>query len=134
RVINPLVRLVLHTPISRPIAPLALLEFDGRRTGKRRQVVVGWHFLDDQPVVVTPATWRANFAGGHLAAVRWKGTHAELVGILDTDTASVAGAINRLLDDGTTPRSLALRIPAGHVLSASDVAATHRGIVRFQPR
>ncbi|HEY4608472.1 MAG TPA: hypothetical protein VIH06_04690, partial [Ilumatobacteraceae bacterium] len=119
---------------SRLVAPLALLEFDGRRTGKRRHVVVGWHFLDDQPLVVTPATWRANFTGGHLAGVRWKGTHAELVGTLDTDTASVAGAINRLLDDGTTPRSLALRIPAGHVLSASDVAATHRGIVRFQPR
>ncbi|HZX56551.1 MAG TPA: hypothetical protein VFE86_17815 [Ilumatobacteraceae bacterium] len=134
RVVNPLVRLVLRTPIARLVEPLALLEFDGRRTGRRRRIVVGWHFIDDQPLVVTPAKWRANFVGGGVATVRWKGNVAEFVGTLDTDPAVVAAAINALLNAGATPRSLALRIPAGHVMSAADVTATRRGIVRFESR
>src|SRR4051812_27435745 len=120
--------------IARLVEPLALLEFDGRRTGRRRRIVVGWHFIDDQPLVVTPAKWRANFVGGGVATVRWKGNVAEFVGTLDTDPAVVAAAINALLNAGATPRSLALRIPAGHVMSAADVTATRRGIVRFESR
>jgi hypothetical protein len=134
RVINPLARLILRTPISRLIRPLALLEFQGRRTGKRRQVVVGWHFIDGQPVVVTPAKWRANFTRGHMASVRWKGTRVDYAGTLERDPHVVAGAINSLLNAGTAPRSLALRISPGHTVSAADVTATGRGIVRFEPR
>jgi hypothetical protein len=134
RVINPVARLILRTPISRLIKPLALLDFEGRRTGQRRQVVVGWHFVDGQPVVVTPAKWRANFTGGHVASVRWKGTRADYVGTLQADPDVVAEVINALLNAGTSPRSLALRIAAGHTVSAADVTATGRGIVRFQPR
>jgi hypothetical protein len=134
RVINPVLRLLLRTPIARFIEPLALLEFDGRRTGRGHQVVVGWHFIDEQPLVITPANWRANFVDGRVATVRWKGNHAEFVGTLDTDPDIVAAAINTLLSHGAKPRSLALRLPAGHVLSAKDITATRRGIVRFQPR
>jgi len=134
RVINPIVRLLLRTPLSRLIEPLALLEFEGRRSGQPCQVVVGWHFIDDQPLVVTPAMWRANFRDGGAARVRWQGTYGEFVGTLDTDPDTVAEAINTLLSHGATPRSLALRMPAGHVVSAADAVATHRGIVRFRPR
>jgi len=134
RIINPLLRFLLRTPISRLIKPLALLEFNGRRSGKRRRLVVGWHFIDGEPLVVTPAPWRLNFTDGHNARVRWRGNDAVVVGTLDTDPAVVAAAINTVLGGGTSPRSLALRVPAGHALSASDVTATRRAIVRFQPR
>src|SRR4051794_6065270 len=101
RVINPIARLILRTPISRLVTSLALLEFEGRRTGKRRQVAVGWHLIGGQPVVVTPAKWRANFAGEHVASVRWKGVRADYVGTLEADPDVVAGAINSLLKAGT---------------------------------
>jgi len=69
-----------------------------------------------------------------VATVRWKGVRADYVGTLEADPDAVAAAINSLLNAGTAPRSLALRIPRGHTLSAADVTATARGIVRFQPR
>src|SRR5215203_2982683 len=128
-IVNPLLRILLRTPISRWIGPLALLRFKGRRTRQRRQVVVGWHLIDDQPLVVTPANWRANFKDGHVASVRWKGTDVEVLGTLDTDPDAVAAVINALLKNGATPRSLALRLPTGHVVSAADVTTTHRAIV-----
>src|SRR4051794_9266531 len=79
-VINPILRVLLRTPLSRAIKPLALLQFEGRRTGQRRTVVVAWHSSDGASLVVTPAKWRANFVNGHSAKARWRGHQMEVIG------------------------------------------------------
>ena len=132
RVVNPLNRFLLSMPISRMIRSFALLEFAGRRTGQRRRVVVGWHVLDGTPVVLTPASWRINFTDGRLAG-RWRGRNSDFVGTLETDPAIVAGVVNSLLRGGASPRSLALRMPAGHTLTADDIVHTRRALIRFEP-
>ena len=132
RIVNPLVRLLLRTPASRCIRPLALVEFRGRHTGLRRRVVVGWHIVEGTPVVVTPAGWRVNFTGGHEARVRWRGHRGVFMGTLDADPDSVAHVVNTLVRGGTSARSLALRIPAAHVVTAADVTATRRAAIRFR--
>jgi len=131
-VINPMLRVLLRTPVSRAIKPLALLQFDGRRTGRRRSVVVAWHANGGRALVVTPAKWRVNFTDGHGAEVRWRGQRIDAIGTLITDPEAVAEALNTLLNNGVRPSALALRVPDGHVLSSSDVVGTGRAIINFQ--
>jgi hypothetical protein len=132
RIANPLVRLLLRTPVGRLIHPLAVIEFRGRRSGRLRRIVVGWHIVGGSPVVLTPARWRANFDGGRPATVRWRGNDADYVGTLETDPAIVAATVNTMLRSGTSARALALRIPAGHTFDAADVADTRRALIRFE--
>jgi hypothetical protein len=45
----------------------------------------------------------------------------------------VADVINALLRDGTSTRSLALRMPVGHTIDAEDIADIDRAVIRFEP-
>lgn len=132
RVTNPILKVLLRTPLSRVIRPLALVEFRGRRSGRRIRVVVGWHTLGGAPVVVTPASWRGNFTGGAPTTVRWRGRRQQYVGTLEDDPAEVATTINAVLHNGTSARALALHVPTGHVITDDDVVRTRRAIVRFR--
>ncbi len=134
RMTNLIVRPLLRTPAAKLFPPLALLEFRGRRSGQRRRVVVGWHVIDDVGLVLTPARWRANFVGGHPTTVYRRGKPMTMIGTLVNDPSEVAGSINRLLDGHASSRSLALRIPDGHVIDADDIVSTDRAMIRFGPR
>jgi len=132
RVLNLIVRPLLRSPVARLIKPLALLEFDGRRSGRRRRVVVAWHLIDDVGFVITPARWRTNFVGGRPTTVHHRGRSMNLVGTLDTDPAAVAAVVNRLLGHHASARSFALHISDGHVLDADDIVAMDRALIRFE--
>jgi hypothetical protein len=132
QVMNMIIRPLLHTPAATLIKPLALLEFHGRRSGQQRRVVVAWHVTGDAAFVITPARWRTNFVGGHPATVHHRGRSTTLLGTLHTDRYTVAEAINRLLHKGTSPRSLALQLPDGHVLDGDDIVATDRALICFR--
>ena len=131
--LNPMLKLLLRTPLGRSIRPLALLDFTGRRSGRHFSVVVGWHSIDGLPVVITPASWRANFSGGRRATIRSRAERTELIGTLDTDPDAVAHCIAALVDAGTAPRALGLSIPEGHTITADDVRSCGRAVVRFSP-
>lgn len=133
RIVNPLMGVILRTPMSRLMRPLALLTFEGRHTALRRRIVVGWHLLDGSPMVVTPAAWRVNFTGGRIATVRWRGTVSSWVGTLEADSATVATTVDQLLRNGTSDRALALRVPPGHTITSADIIETRRAIIRFAP-
>ncbi len=132
RLTNLILRSLLRTPIGRAVKPIALLEFTGRRSGIRRRVVVGWHCEGTKGVVVTPAPWRTNFESGHLSTVYWCGRRSTVNGTLDTDPDRAAATVNALLQGGTSARSLALRIPAGHTLNHTDITRTNRAIIHFE--
>jgi len=132
-VLNPVMRLALRSPLGRLIGGLAELEFEGRRSGRRHRVVVGWHEIDGRPVVVSPAGWRINFAGGRAVRVWHRGRATSWDGSLDTDPASVATAINALVGTGTSPGAMGVRIAAGHEVSAADVVAVDRAVIRLAP-
>ncbi|MGZ7023775.1 MAG: hypothetical protein ACXVJ3_21255, partial [Ilumatobacteraceae bacterium] len=53
-------------------------------------------------------------------------------GTLDADPVRVAAVVTALLDSGTSARSLALRIPAGHILDRTDINRTNRAVVSFE--
>ena len=132
RILNPLMRALLGSRLGRRMHNLALIEFSGRHSGRRYRVPVGWHHAGGQAIVVTPASWRASFSGGRIASVHYDGHVQSMTGTLVTEAADVARAVQTLLDDGTSPRQLGLRIPSGHRMTPSDVSTVNRAIIRFE--
>ena len=59
KVVNPLIRLLLRSPLHRPFSRhLIVLAFRGRKSGKRYEVVVGRHEVDEALFVPTGTTGR----------------------------------------------------------------------------
>ena len=133
KVFNPILRFLLRSRLAPLVRGFALISFRGRRTGRPYEVVVTWHELDGQIYVVTPARWRANFAGGAPLRMRHSGVEVPGQGVLETDPERVADVVGRLLDRGEPPRAFALKFAAGHRLTAADVTAVNRAIVTFRP-
>ena len=131
RIMNPILRFVLRTPLGRAIRPLALLEFTGRRSGRTYRVPVGWHSIDTGPAVFTPAPWRANFAGGIHVTVHHCGRRRSLTGSVETDPANVAAAMQSLADQRGSLRSIGVTIPPGHRVGEADVRAVDRAVITF---
>ena len=133
RLMNPVLRVVLRTPLGRLVRPFALLEFDGRRSGRRFRVPVGYHESANGRVVFTPAPWRVNFRGGTPVTVHFRGRREELTGRLDDDPERVAAALQMLADRGALGL-VGVDVPAGHRIGAADVQALDRALIRFAPR
>ncbi len=134
RLLNPVMRLALRSPLGWGLGALAELEFDGRRSGRRRRIVVGWHEHDGAALVFSPASWRSNFAGGREVTVWHRGRARPWFGTLVADRAAVAALINEVLATGASAGSMGLRIAPGHELGPADVAAVDRAAIRFDPR
>jgi hypothetical protein len=64
RVSNLFMRPLLRSSAGKRIHELALLCFDGRRTGRRYEVPVEYHELDGQPLILTASAWKSNLRGG----------------------------------------------------------------------
>jgi hypothetical protein len=133
RVLSPVLRAVLATPLGRLLPGIAVLRFSGRRSGRPYRVVVGWYDRAARPTVVTPASWRANFAppDGLVARVRQGGRTRAMRGTLRVDPAAVADRLNAILDGGTPPSRLGLRMAQGHRVTPDDVVAIQRAVITF---
>ncbi len=133
RAMNPIMRIVLRTPLGWLVRPFALLEFHGRRSGRLLRVPVGWHEIDTGQVVFTPAPWRANFHGGAAVTVHHHGRRLKLVGTLDDDADTVAAALQSLADRRGSLRPVGIDIPDNHRVTATDVVTVDRALIRFEP-
>jgi hypothetical protein len=132
RLVNPVLRTLVASPAGRLVpGSVGVLRFTGRRSGRTLRIVAGIHDVDGLPIVITSRPWRLNFRGGREVAVaragRWQRGTATLV----EDAVHVAAALNHILRSGTSPRTLGLRMPRGHVLDADDVRATGRTLIRL---
>ena len=124
-------RAALRTPIGRLVRPFALLEFEGRRSGRRFRVPVGWHEVEGGEAVFSPAAWRANFRDGCAATVWFRGVRRELTGELDVDPERVAAALRSLAERRGSLRPIGVDLVRGHTITASDVHAIDRAVIRF---
>ena len=96
KTVNVVLRQVLRTPLGRPLRDFMLVEFTGRKTGRKFSVPVSAHHLDGGLYVVLEAKWKYNFRGGADATVHHLGKTTAMRGELITDPATVVGIVDRL--------------------------------------
>lgn len=66
RVVGPVVKTLLRSPMHGPLSKsLLMIGFNGRRSGKRYEIVVGYREHNDVIEIVSPRTWWKNLQGGN---------------------------------------------------------------------
>ncbi|WP_059015793.1 hypothetical protein [Mycobacterium sp. M26] len=95
RVMNPVLKFVLRTPVGAAVKQFMVLRFTGRKSGRQYTVPVSAHLLDGQLYALANATWKLNFRGGGPAQVSYGGKTTAMRGELIEDPATVAELFHR---------------------------------------
>lgn len=96
RVVNPVMRLLLRTPVPNPLRKqLMVVSFAGRKTGRRYSIPLSAHWVDNDLYALTGAAWKRNFRGGAAAEVLHDGKTTSMRGELIEDRAAVADLYHR---------------------------------------
>jgi F420H(2)-dependent quinone reductase len=98
RVLNPIVRLLLRSPLHRLMSKqYMLLAVAGRKSGRTYTIPVGRHYLDDELLVGARGMWKSNLRGGADVRVTIEGRERAGRAELDEDPDHVAEVYKRLL-------------------------------------
>ena len=96
RAVNPILRLLLRTPIMGGARnQLMVVSFTGRKSGRRYSIPVTAHHIDNDLYALTAASWKRNFRGGATAEVLLNGKTAAMRGELIEDPSVVADLFRR---------------------------------------
>lgn len=96
RVVNPIVRLLVRTPIMGAArGQLMVVSFHGRKTGRPYTIPVSAHHIDNELYALTAAPWKGNFRGGAPAEVLHGGKTAAMRAELIQDPSVVADLYRR---------------------------------------
>jgi len=99
KIINPIFRALLRSPLARAAPPgIAVLSFRGRKSGRPYDIVVGYHEIDGERLVFSPARWPLNFRGGASYELRRGGMHATGTGVLVSDPEEIAPKLQAAVD------------------------------------
>jgi hypothetical protein len=124
KAVNLVVRPLLSTRVGRRIGGLMLLEFTGRRTGRKITVPVTCHTIDGVPMAFTDRPWRLNFEGGAAVKVTHRGRVRYGQGTLVQVTPHEMGAlVRKALDNGESKAMVGVGAARGYEPSAADLAA-----------
>lgn len=96
RIVNPVLKVALKTPLGAFMGDFMLVAFTGRKTGKRYATPVSAHVLDGVLHVVLETQWKYNFRDGADAQVSHRGKTSTMHGELITEPATVAGIVDRI--------------------------------------
>lgn len=99
RVLNPVMRMVLRSPLHRTVSSkLMLLSVSGHKTGRTYTTPVGRHESEGVLLVSASGGWRHNLRGGAPVRVTIDGRLREGYAELDEDPQSVAATYKALLE------------------------------------
>ncbi|MCG5432428.1 hypothetical protein LV457_08990 [Mycobacterium sp. MYCO198283] len=96
RVVNPVLKRVLRTPLGGVLTEFMVVSFTGRKTGRRYSVPVSAHHLDGELYVLLVARWKYNFKNGAPADVLYRGKSTPMRGELIRDWTVVGDVGHRL--------------------------------------
>lgn len=131
RAVNPVMRLLLRSPLAARLpAAMAVLEFTGRRSGRRFVVPVGVHEVRGHRVVFTEARWRHNFAGGRDVTMQRGRLRRCGRGLLVEDPCAVADALAVAIEQ-VGARNLAMRTQPGRQVTYDDLVRLGRGMIQL---
>jgi hypothetical protein len=129
RAVNPEVRLLLRSPLHRPLdAAFLLLHVTGKKTGQTYDIPVNYTAVDGKLIVVTVARWRLNLRGGTDVEVTWQGRRRPMHALLEEEPAAVAVAYDTIVQHIGWPkasRQLGISTPDGQpptVVALKDAA------------
>lgn len=95
RVMNPVLKFALGTPLGGALKQFMVLRFTGRKSGRQFAVPVTAHLVDGDLYALASATWKVNFRGGGPARVSYGGKTTTMRGELIEDPAVVAELFHR---------------------------------------
>ncbi|BBZ49542.1 hypothetical protein H7H82_01800 [Mycobacterium heidelbergense] len=96
RVVNPVLGLLLRTPLAGPARKqLMVLSFTGRKTARPYSIPVSAHVIDNDLYALTGAPWKQNFRDGAPAQVVYDGKTTAMHGELIRDHAVVSDLYHR---------------------------------------
>lgn len=141
RAMNPAVKFLLGTPLGGGARrQMMVLNFTGRKSGRRFSVPVSAHRLDDKLYALASAGWTANFRDGANADVLWDGKTTTMRGELIRDPATVADLSHRAAESygaKKAQRMMGLKFRDNRVPTLEEFveAAQREGMraVRFTP-
>ena len=94
RVMNPLLAALLRSPLHGLISKrLMLLSFQGRKTGQRYSIPVGYLQQGSRLFVFSHSSWSKNFAGGAAVALRLRGQQVNGTARLIQDAGQIAEVV-----------------------------------------
>jgi hypothetical protein len=139
RVVNPLLRLLLHTPVMGTARRgFMVVSVTGRRTGRRYTIPLAAHRIDGDLYALTSAPWQHNFRDGATVRVFFDGKATTMRGTLVNGVAEIAEVYWRCAQSygaSNAQRKLAMtfrdkRIPALEDFAAA-VEQNHLAAVRL---
>jgi deazaflavin-dependent oxidoreductase (nitroreductase family) len=99
RLANPVVRMLLRSPLHGMLDPsVLLLHVTGRKTGHEYAIPVNYVDVDGQLIVVTVARWRVNLRDNRNVEVTWRGRRRRMHARLDEEPACVAVMYRQIID------------------------------------
>lgn len=137
RVVNPLLRALLRSPVHRLLsAHLMLISVRGRKTGRVHTVPVGRHESGGMFLVSSTGNWRHNLRGGAPVKLTVDGRERTAYAELDEDADEVAAVFNTLLNryGRIGPVMLGLRINVQRPPTTDEIkpAVARRAIARVR--
>src|SRR5260370_9491874 len=115
RVSNRVMRVLLRSPAGGPMRrQFMVLRFFGRKTGRRYDIPVVAHRLDDELYALTDAAWRNNFRGGADVEVTLDGHVTRMRGQLLEDPQAPAPLYARSTDHSRAKRARRTLGPPTH--------------------
>lgn len=98
KVINPIMGLLLRSPLHGPLGKrLLLLEYTGRKSGKRFRIPVGYVREGNTLLLATQSRWKANFRGGVPVRVWLDGKRRPAFAELIAGETEVADTLGRMV-------------------------------------
>ncbi|BDX32267.1 hypothetical protein TUM20985_28140 [Mycobacterium antarcticum] len=142
RLLNPTLRTALRVPgLGASLKDFMVLEYTGRKSGRRFSVTISAHHLDGELYAMAEAGWKYNFADGAPADVWYRGKQTPMQGQLIKDPATVADIAHRVATGygaKKAQRSMGLSFSTPTVPSLDDFAEAiprlHIGAIKLTPR
>jgi hypothetical protein len=128
RALNAILPRVAGGPLGKLFpAWMAVLEFDGRRSGKHYTVCTGVYDVDGKLRIFTEHVWRLNFRDGLPVTLHRRAETKHGTATLVDDDEQVGAAMQRVLQT-RKPRQIGLEVAQGHTPTAAELGAL-RGMI-----
>jgi hypothetical protein len=125
--VNPVVRSIASSPAGRWTGELLVLEFTGRRSGRRLSVPVLARRHGGALYALTDAVWALNFTGEAPVRVASRGRRWTATGVLVTDQAEAA-AVLRTAIATSGARHVGLILPPDWAGTDAELCALRRAV------